>query len=325
MSDHSILIYGAGNCEIAGGLDFELNQITQVNNPNIKIFARGYLFNNSCLAMYRRFKDLKANIKEIGQGGVHEYFYNGITTIKTYELKMQATSQENFEDFLKTGIQKLQDEEVILILIGQGNLQGMFLDFSQSPPKYMSYEVIFQIIEKCMKEKIKKLSLIIDVSSWHNIYMPACIARHSAIDAVFVYEREGYLNIFPVKKWIEQTLKNNCHWLEATCLEYSGSKIDPHPVWWSLCKNKWEEYEEFPSAKSWIAFNSIYKKIVIYKGISKRPYSQVVRNKCISGSNQLAIKDIQEYFNVEYLSNVYEDEVEKWLNELKTCTDYYKG
>ncbi|MDF2614771.1 MAG: hypothetical protein K0S71_2557 [Clostridia bacterium] len=324
MSSHSILIYGAGNCEIAGALDFELNQITQISRPNIKIFARGYLFNNSCIAMYRRFKDLKTKIREIGQGGVHEYFYNGEETIKTCELKMQAATEETFEDFLKTGIQKIKDSEIILILIGQGNLQGMFLDFSQNPPTYMPYETIFSIIEKCSKEKVKKLSLIIDVSNWHGIYMPLCIAEYSFIDAVFVYDRESYLNIFPIYRWTEQTFRGQSHWLEETYLSHQGCKIDTHPVWWRLCKNKWDEYAAFPSAKSWIEFNSIYKKLVIYKGVSKRAYNQVLRNKQADGCNQLAIKDIQEYFNAEYLSNVYEDEVEKWLSELKICTDYYK-
>lgn len=325
MSNQNILIYGAGNCEIAGALDFELNQITRINNPNIKIFARGYLFNNSCMAMYRRFKDLKESIKEISQGGVHEYFYNGIDTIKTCELNMQAASEETFEVFLKEGLQKFENEEVILMLIGQGNMQGMFLDFSQSPPTYMPYEHVFTVINKCLRKKVKKLSVIIDVSNWHNIYMPLCIAKQSFIDTIFIYEREDCLSIFPICKWIENVFEENCHWAEVTYQNHSGYNIDSHPVWWSLCKNKWDDYVNFPSAQSWRAFNSVYQKLVIYKGFSKRVYDRGLRKQRLTYHNQLAIKDIQEYFNAEYLSEIYEEEVEKWLNELKICTDYYKS
>ncbi len=324
MSNHSILIYGTGNCEIAGALEVELNQITQINKPNLKIFARGHLFNNSCIAMYRRFKEIKEHVKEVSRGGIHEYFYNGEETIKTCELKISTVSEKSFEDFLKSGIEKLQSDEIILILIGQGNFEGMFLDFSERPPTYMCYERIFMIIEKCVKEKVKKLSLIIDVSQWHNIYMPLCIAKYSFINTIFVYERDCYLSIFPICKWLDEVLKTDCHWTHSTYKLLNGCQIDPHPIWWGLCSSKWEEYVRFPSGKSFQEFYTIYKKITIHKGTSKRIYSKDLRNKGISYDSQLTVKDIKEYFNVEYLQDISQHEIEKWLNELKICADYYK-
>lgn len=274
--------------------------------------------------MYRRFKDLRERIKEINQGGVHEYFYNGIDTIKTCELRIQAASLETFEDFLNVGCEKLSSDEVILILIGQGNRQGILLDFSQNPPMYMPYEQAFAIINKCLKGRIKKLSVVMDVSNWHNVYMPLYLSDQNFIETIFVYERESALSIFPVKKWIENVFEEKCHWGEATYKYYSGYHIDPHPVWWSLCKSKWEEYVKFPSIKSWSEFHNIYQKLVRCKEDSNRVYSKSLRKKRGTYYNQLAVREIQDYFNEEYLSEVYAEEVEKWLNELKICTDYYK-
>ncbi|WP_070000461.1 hypothetical protein [Cellulosilyticum sp. I15G10I2] len=324
MGNHSILIYGAGNCEIAGALEYELNQITQINKPNIKIFARGYFFNNSCIAMYRRFKQIKEYVKEISRGGVHEYFYNGDETIKTCELKVNSTSEITFEKFLKDGIEKLQADEVILILIGQGNYGGMFMDFSKSPPIYIPYEKVFSIIEHCVKGKVKRLSIILDVSQWHNIYMPLYIAQYSFIDTVFVYERDAYLSIFPVYKWIDKALEGQEHWIASTTALFNGYHIDSHPIWWELCSHKWEEYVRFPSGKSFEAFYSIYKKVVIHKGNSMRIYSKELRDQGIAYHNQLSLKDTKAYFSREYLCDIEQNDVEKWLNALKICADYYK-
>ncbi len=324
MSSHSILIYGAANCEIAGALDFELNRITQINQPDVKIFARGYLFNNSCMSMYRRFKGLKDNVQEVTQGGMHEYFYNGAETIKTCELKMSTSSEKALEDFLNEGVQRLMDDEIILILIGQGNLDGMFMDFLQNPAFYMPYENIFKIINQCFKGKIKKLHLIIDVSNWHNVYMPLCLTRAHFIDTIFIYERSRPLSIFPICNWIEGVFDRECHWALLTYMNWGGYKVDSHPLWWGLCKNKWDEYVQFPSARSFEAFYTVYKKVVLHKGIHKNIYSKELRKRGIAHCTYMTAKEIKDYFDTEYFSSRYGDEVDKWLNELKICTDYYK-
>ena len=329
MSGHGLLIYGAGNCEIAGALENELDKITELDQSNLMVFARGYLFNSSCMAMYRRFKDIKEKMKEISpisQGGIHEYYYNGMDAVKTCELKIQSASKETFEDFLNTGFEKLGCEEVILILLGQGNRQGMFLDFSQSPPTYMPYEEVFETLSACIDDKVKRLSLIVDVSSWHNIDMPLALSKHSIIDSLFVYERDSFLNIFPVCRWAKEVFKTEeCHWTKTTCQKYKGYFVDPHPVWWEWCKEKWEEYSKYPSAKSWVEFNRLFQKVVIYKGFanSSVEHLSLTKKKAVR-RNQLAVKDIKEYFNEEYLSEIYEEDVERWLSELKICTDFYK-
>ena len=324
MMNQSILIYGAGNCEIAGALEYELNQITQIKEPDIKILAKGYLFNNSCMAMYRRFKNIKDHVKEVARGGVQEYFYEGHETVKTCELKMSPVSEKVFEDFLKMGFEKFSEDDIILILIGQGHFEGLFLDFSQSPISYISYERIFSIIEETAKGKVKKLSLILDISHWHNVYMPLHLSKYHLIDGAFIYERESALKIFPICTWIHQALSKESHWLEATCGIMKGYKIDPHAIWWDLCVKKWEEYVKFPSGKSFEAFYNIYKKIVIYQGDSQRIYSKVLRERGIRCTSPMTLKDIQKYFEVEYVFESQKDEIEKWLSELKICTDYYK-
>ena len=325
MNSRSILIYGGGNCEIASALDTELSQITHMKKADMKVFARGHLFNNSCVAMYRRFKELKSYIGESGQGGVHDYFYDNEQVIKTCELKMKAASSEGFEDFLTASSLKIEEDEVILVLIGQGNLFGLFLDFSQNPPVCVSYDKLVRIIMGVFEGKVKKLNLIMDISNWHNVYLPLCLSQCPLIESVFIYERKQPLEIFPIAKWIACAFDEEYHWTLATYLYFGGYKVDLHPVWWHLCEKRWRDYIDFPSLKSFEEFYTIYKKIVMYYGTSNRIYSRALREKPIIDKQHLTIRDIQVYFEQEYLCKIPEEEITKWLNELKICTDYYKG
>lgn len=323
MGSYSLLIYGAGNCEIAGALDQELKKITLIDKPNLKIFARGHIFDASCVEMYRRFEDIKENLKQSSHGGIHEYFYNGKETVTTYELKMKAASESSFERFLAIGSEKFDQEEVILILIGQGNLTGMFLDFSQIPPSYISYDKVFELVSKYFKGKVKRLSIMMDISKWHNVYMPLVISKHNFIDTTFVYERPEYLSIFPISTWINKVFDESSHWSELTYTYFNGYRIDSHPIWWNSCKEKWEEYVKFPSGKTWSDFYHIYEKILIYNGAPQALYNNIDKSR-VDYKGQITLKDLQNYFNNEYLTEINEEEVEKWLNELKICTDYYK-
>ncbi|MDF2877062.1 MAG: hypothetical protein K0S30_158 [Clostridia bacterium] len=325
MNSRSILIYGGGNCEIASVLDEELNHITHLSRAGMKVFARGHFFNNSCIAMYRRFKELKEDIGESGQGGVHDYFYDNGQVVKTCELKMKAASSETFEEFLKVASLKIAGDEVILILIGQGDLSGLFWDFSETPPTCISYKRLVQILMDAFEGKVKKLSLIIDVSNWHNVYLPLCLSQCHLIESVFIYERKKPLEIFPIARWIDCAFDEEYHWTLATYLYFGGYKVDLHPVWWHLCEKRWRDYTSFPSVRSFEEFYTIYKKIVMYYGTSNRIYSKILREKAVFDKQYVTTKDIQVYFEQEYLCKVSEEEIEKWLNELKICTDYYKG
>lgn len=328
MSGHSILIYGGGNCEMASSLDDCLSQIEQINDKNLKVFARGYLFDNSCLAMYGRFeaiKDrMKANPKQASPGGVHEYFYDGNQIVKTCELKMQPVSKTNLEAFLRRGIEKMQDTEMILILIGQGDLESMFLDFSSTPPTALSYKEVFESIDDVLKDKIKKLHLIMDFSNWHDVYLPKILAQYTYIDTIFIYERKDALEVFPLAVWANTVFNKEGHWSEITMISLAGYKIDPHPIWWQLCEKRWEEYVVFPSSNTWEAFYSVYKKLVIHNGKSKRLYSSTLRKKSSEYAGKDTISFVQEYLKREYGSDIEEKEIEKWLESLKICTDYYK-
>ncbi len=323
MGSYSLLIYGAGNCELAGALEENLQSLSDVMLKQLKIYARGYIFDTGCVKMYGRFDDLKDNLIQPIHGGVQEYSYDGKEMVITYEMKMKTTSLETFEDFLKVGAEQFENDEVILILMGQGHLSGMFLDFSQNPPTSMSYNEVFKRIARYLQGKVKKLSIIWDISRWHNIYMPYSLSKYQFIESLFVYERPGPLRLFPLEEWIKKVFDSKCHWLELTYGYFSGYKMDLHPWWWKNCIERWEEYVAFPSAKTWIDFYHVYEKIVVYNGASESLYKSLSPAKHIS-HGQITVKDIQNYFNHQYLSHMEENKVEAWLGELKICTDYYK-
>ncbi|PHV71565.1 hypothetical protein CS063_03070 [Sporanaerobium hydrogeniformans] len=323
MGSYSLLIYGAGNCELAGALEKSLSGLSNISLNQLKVYAKAHVFESGCAALYRRFADLKDTLIHPIHGGVQEYSYEGMEMITTYEMKMKAVSLEEFEAFLKKGAEKFLSEEVILILIGQGNSTGMFLDFSQIPPMYMTYYEVFERINQYLKGKVKRLSIILDLSTWHPMYMPYSISKCHFVESLFIYERRHPLEVFPLNEWIYKVFEGDCHWLELTYHYFSGYKVDLHPYWWENCKQKWEEYVAFPSKCTWIDFYHVYEKIVVYNGATESLYKSLSTSKNVV-HNQSTVKDIQSYFNHQYLSHMEENKVEAWLSDLKICTDYYK-
>ena len=52
MAACNLLVYGSGNCELAAVIEAEVSRLLQVESEEVKIFARGYILENSCLALY---------------------------------------------------------------------------------------------------------------------------------------------------------------------------------------------------------------------------------------------------------------------------------
>ena len=148
MGNINILMYGGGNCEIGGQLGEAFEKIDYIaDGKNVRVFGRAHVFNKSCLNIYGRFEEIKKYIglgNNSGQGGIYEYFYNGNQTIKMCEMKIQPVTNESFEAFLAMGNERLESEEIVLILMGQGNLKGMFMDFALEAPGVLGYEHTFE-------------------------------------------------------------------------------------------------------------------------------------------------------------------------------------
>lgn len=321
MSQYGVLVYGGGNCEIAASLQEQLQILGEIEENDI--FARGYLFGNSCLAMYKRFHKLKEEIDSVKAGGVYEYLKTDIEKIETMELQMrQSCIQKEFEEFLYTGLQKIQTTELVLILIGQSNDKGMFIDLCGEVPMYMPYQQMLHSISKIGKEKKKRIHLILDIPQWHAVKVPYMISKCNYIQDVFIYERKKVLDIFPIRQYIESLRKGeDIHKVEGI----EGYWIDPHPVWWNLCRWKWEEYLEEPSYKLWKNFYREYKKIVRYNG-NKYSYYKTIskRIEMITVEMKLSKEQLKEYFRECGMEDLSHEEINSWLKEMKSCIDYYK-
>lgn len=320
MNQYGVLVYGAGNCEIAASLQEQLQILGEVEEDNI--FARGYLFGNSCLAMYKRFHKLKEEIDSVKAGGVYEYLRTDTEKVETMELQMrQACIQEEFESFLHTGLEKIRTSEIVLILIGQSNEEGMFIDLCGEAPMYMPYQQVLQSISEIAGEKGRSIRLILDIPQWHAIKMPYLISRYHQIKEVFVYERKQTIDILPLRAYIENLRQGK----NEHCIEEKGYWIDTHSLWWDLCKWKWERYLEVPSTKKWKEFYGAYRKLVRYNGNKHRYYQTLgSRIEFITTEVKLSKQQLKEYFRACGMENVAYEEIHSWLKEMKSCIDYYK-
>ncbi|MEG1636802.1 MAG: hypothetical protein RR324_04745 [Cellulosilyticaceae bacterium] len=320
MNRESVLIYGGGNCGIASSLQQELEKIGKEDGG---IFARGYIFGSSCLAMYKRFEEIKDRIDTVKAEGVWEYLRTDTQQVKTMEMQMRDSSnREEIEDFLSKGFDRLEDTQITLVLIGQSNEKGMFLDFLNPKPTYMPYSQMLHSISKMCKSKNKRVRLILDMPKWHAVKLPFLISRYKYIDEVFIYEREDELSIIPISKYIKNL---NEIWQEKENSEIKGYMIDVHPIWWNFCKWKWEEYLDEPCRANWKVFYSIYKNLVSYNGSQYGYYKTINKNQEILGADQyLSQNQLKAYFK-EFCKEELDDKaIEEWLQEMKSCVDYYK-
>lgn len=324
MKGYNILVFGAGNCEIASYLERQLNQLELLNRPEIKLFARGHLFDKSCLALYGRLEEIKSqiDIKQTSIGGVCTYHYEEGHMIKSHEMQLTPVTRESFEEFLHTGRVKIDEEEVILVLIGQGNLGGMFLDFAELPMGQISYEEIIKSIHDTLQGCVKKLHVIVDVSNWDDITLPAIFSQCSFLESLFIFERNKGIGLFPINEWINYALNGYGKWQELTAQFFEGYSIKPHALSWDLCERKWQEYISDPTDKTREDFEKIYNELVDHHGHFHR----------LSGKNLEYLVEVVEgevasaknYFKEEYNIEISDGEMEEWVEGLKVCTDYYK-
>lgn len=321
MSKHGVLIYGGGNCGIAASLQQELEGLGQ--EEDIDIFARGYIFGSSCLAMHKRFKEIKGEIDTVKAAGVWEYLRTKTQQVKTMEMQMRESSdRKELEDFLSKGFDILEGTHMTLILIGQSNNQGMFLDFLNQRPTYMPYSQMLHSISKVCRSKKKRVNLILDIPKWHAVALPFLISRYKYIDEAFICEREDELSVIPVNKYTKK-FKNGRKIEEDK--EMKGYTIDTHPMWWDFCKWKWERYLERPSRENWKEFYSVYKNLVFYNGNRYGHYQTINKNLEVLGATKyLSQNQLKAYFR-EFCKEELDDRaIEEWLQEMKSCIDYYK-
>lgn len=324
MGNINILMYGGGNCEIGGQLGEAFETIDHIaSGKNVKVFGRAHVFNKSCLNIYGRFEEIKQYIdlgNNSGQGGIYEYFYNGNQTIKMCEMKIQPVTDESFEEFLTMGKERLGSGEVVLILMGQGNLKGMFMDFALEEPNVLEYEKIFKYIRDVLYPNFSRIHLVIDMACWHYIRLPLLLLKYPFFKSVFIYKRPQAYKLFPIATFIQG--------LEQ--LEVYGSlrQKEISGYWIDLSSQKAFE-------KVYMLWQA-YKKQKIDVSMLVKYYTQVViaiHGSCIGEKafeklsqidGKEGFNEVEDYFRLEYGIIVDEQNLNEWLESLKICTDYHK-
>lgn len=329
MDTYHLMIYGGGNSEIAATLEEEMEHLYMLQNNYLKIYAKNYLLVNSCYAMYKRFSAIKEQGRNVKSGGVYEYTYLGLEdSIKRQELSMgECSNPVEFEKFLLEGIKRLEAKEIILILIGQSYGNGIFIDFFNHQPTQLTYEDLFSILKRVGQEKEVYFHMILDITSWHGITLPYELSQIPCIASVFIWERSHTLQVFPITTWIQKAIYKGEHWMKVLYKTFHGYHIHTHPVWWKVCKLKWEEYIENPCAVTWKSFYEQYKYIVSYHGENANGLTsplQLTYDTDIMQDGVLHTMQLIQYFKGCYGEIISSQEVNQWLDEMKKCITYYK-
>ncbi|MDA3732137.1 hypothetical protein PBV87_11645 [Niameybacter massiliensis] len=328
MAGCNVLVYGSGNCEIAALIEEEIELLGKVDHPEIKIFARGYILENSCLAMYKRFSSLKDEIGQVKRGGLYEYFYDGEEKIERHEMVLAKSSEkETFEECLQMGIKRLNADEIFLVLIGQSNATGLFWDFVAERPSKLRYEDLSQVLYRLGKRNRVKFHIIMDIPTWHGVEFPYMLVRHPYIETLFIYERRKPFHLLPIAKWLTRAQTEEMNYLEALYKYYPGYKINMDHVIWRKCKECWKNYWQYSSHESWKAFYDAYKEAVIYSATRQLEHKMKINFKTEiipKQSREITIRELQEYLVEMYHTTFDDKNIQLWLTDLKTCTDYYK-
>lgn len=329
MAAYHLLVYGGGNCEIAAAVQQQMEKLYKLRNQYLKIYAKSYILANSCLAMYRRFDSIKNQVETTKSGGVFEYFYDGQESgVERHELKMgQSSDPANFERFLEEGLELINEKEVTLILMGQSYGDGLFVDFFDMPPSYLSYEDFYNIIYRVGKRKETYFHIIFDLSSWHGVYLPYYLSQIPYVSTMFFWHRKSEFDLFPISKWIKRSLCVGEHWYKVLYEEFEGCALDTHAIGWQFCRQQWELYIKDPCATNWKKFYDQYKYLVIPEDRVK-----IFKQKNISFTQevhqldhcQMEYEDVITYFKSNYTELFEQEELVTWLNEMKNCASYYK-
>lgn len=321
MKNTGLLIYGGGNCELAASLKKELLKLANIDD--ISVFARGYIFGNSCLAMYKRFKSIRDEIGAVDSGGVYEYLCIEDEKLTIVEMQMRdASNHEEFEGFLEKGMSSIAQMNIVLIVIGQSSMEGILLDFFGERPSIMSYTQMLHSITQVAKKHKKRIQLVLDIPHWHPVKLPYIISRYERIDSLFIYERSEKIDILPITKYIK-ALKYNNNRGENKIL--NGYKIDNHPILWDVCKWKWKRYVDEPCSGHWKEFYNVYKGLVTYTGNKYNYYHHIGKNiEFTEEVTYLSDEDLIKYFRDYEKEELDDESVKIWFQEMKSCIDYYK-
>lgn len=328
MTACNLLVYGSGNCELAAVIEAEVSKLLQVESEEVKIFARGYILENSCLALYKRFTPLKEHLGQVKKGGLHEYFYNGLEKIERQELRMESSAQqENFEECVQMGIERMDERVITLVLIGESNETGLFLDFTEKHPCKLTYHALESTLYKLGKRNHIVFDVIMDIPIWHGIEVPYRLVQNPYIKSLFMYERQKPLEIFPIATWIQRTSLQEKDYLEVLYKDFPGYYVSFDQEKWRVCLESWKNYWYNPDADTWRGFYESYKGVV-------RPtkHEQLGAYNRLSFSNKprleeneiMSEKEIQRYFIEMYHIVFEQNHIRHWLTDFKTCVDYYK-
>lgn len=328
MAGCNLLVYGSGNCEIAALLEAEMARLVQVECPELKIFARGYILENSCLAMYKRFSPLKEKIGQVKKGGLYEYFYDRDNKIERQEMVLENSAhKEVFEECLQIGIKRMRAEKILLVLIGQSSASGLFLDFVGDSPAKLTYEELAQVLYKLGKRNHIKFDVVIDIPIWHGVEVPYMLVKHPYIKSVFMYERRNPFMILPITNWLMHTRVKGKNYLEVLYKYFPGYGIVMDSDVWRVCKANWQDYWMCPNHTTWRLFYESYKRAVIYsapKDVEHKVKIYFRQETIPQQNNYISEKEVQNYLIEMYHTTFDDKNIELWLKEFKTCVDYYK-
>lgn len=328
MAGCNLLVYGSGNCEIAALLEEEMTRLIQLECPELKIFARNYILENSCLAMYKRFSPLKEKLGQVKKGGLYEYFYDGENKIERQEMALEkSTHTEVFEECLQIGIKRMEAEEVLLILIGQSSESGLFWDFAGDGPSKLTYEELWQVLYRLGKRNHIQFDVIMDIPIWHGVEVPEMLVKHPFVKSLFMYERRNPFMILPIASWIMRTKMEGKSYLEVLYKYFPGYHIIMEQTTWQICKANWKVYWEQPGDLTWKQFYESYKEVVVYSAPKDTLHKVKIYFRQESIPKQegaINEKELQSYLVEMYHTTFDEKNITLWLKELKTCVDYYK-
>lgn len=329
MDNYQLMIYGAGNSEIAERLEAEMDAVYHIRNPQLRIYARTYILANSCLAMYKRFDGIKDAIGDVKSSGTYEYTYEGGDSgIKTQQLHIdECSSPVTFEYFLETGIENMEGKEIILVLIGRSYGNGLFLDCCTTPGTQLTYEDFFAILKRVGNQRGVYFHLILDVGLWHSMILPYELSQIPSVASLFIWDSNQGLETFPIRKWIETSIYKGENWIKVLYREFAGYKIHTHSVWWKLCKMKWEAYRKNPYTATWRQFYEQYKDLIFYTGEDSKaitkPLHQHYELDYVSDET-LCTNKWANYLSALYDEQINITDMDGWLKEMKNCIAYYK-
>lgn len=327
MKGCEVIIYGGGNCEIAGKLTQEMAYVHQIKSKHLKVYAKTYLLEKSCIGLFKRLSPCFLNVPLVGQGGIEEYTYKGDEEgIKKKELVLGESSDPvKMENYLKKVLKDCEEKEIYFVVIGQSCEQGLLIDFVGEEPSILTYEDFYTILKRVSKTRKVYFHLILDIPIWDAIELPYQIAQITSVSSLFIFERTHPLEIFPVAQWLEQTKGTNQHPLKLLQHQYKGYTIITHSLWWAFCKKQWLAYKEDPCHKTWQAFYSYYQYLVRHNGKKSSGYIKTFRKETDNlGQDILTPEKLKDYIQGIYGEKVDEECIKEIIKDMKKCVSYYK-